>query len=378
MNLAPAQRRTRAPLEAAGPLRRFQLIEALRAMLALTVLLAHFTPYLPAAYVPVMRASLNAHAAVLLFIVISGFVITHVLMTRNYTYLTYIVARFCRLWPLFAVCVTIRTLYVLWKCPTFYCGADLASYLPWHAVMLHGVMPEEWLDRSAIMMLGPSWSISLEWQFYLVAPAIVWLLAKRAYLAFALLCAVACVTAATTWHLFGTTLTFPHGAFLPVSLRYFLLGVVSAWWLSAVPRDIGFGQAICAGALVYALTQMPVLAIWTSTLLLLNNPAADDNPVVRCALPLGALSYSIYLSHMIVMWWVVDAMRHAGWLRGPVYNTEIEGWAIAVMVGSTIALTLLASLLLNRFVEKPGMTTLRAWMLRRLQPRPRLAPQPAE
>jgi peptidoglycan/LPS O-acetylase OafA/YrhL len=41
--------------------------------------------------------------------------------------------------------------------------------------MLHGLVPEILLPNSSDTFLPPAWSISSEWQFYLVAPALIWL-----------------------------------------------------------------------------------------------------------------------------------------------------------------------------------------------------------
>jgi len=39
-----------------------------------------------------------------------------------------------------------------------------------HLTMLHGAVPDQILPGSSITYLPPAWSISVEWQFYLVAP----------------------------------------------------------------------------------------------------------------------------------------------------------------------------------------------------------------
>ena len=50
----------------------------------------------------------------------------------------------------------------LWK--------NAAYHIPLHLTLLHGVVPEKLLPSSATAFLGPAWSLSLEWQFYLIAP----------------------------------------------------------------------------------------------------------------------------------------------------------------------------------------------------------------
>ena len=44
--------------------------------------------------------------------------------------------------------------------------------------MLHGALPVHWLPESSGSLLNPAWSISTEWQFYLVIPLFFWLVRR--------------------------------------------------------------------------------------------------------------------------------------------------------------------------------------------------------
>lgn len=48
--------------------------------------------------------------------------------------------------------------------------ANIHWNIPLHLLMLHGVVPEVLVARAPGAFLAPAWSVSLEWQFYLVAP----------------------------------------------------------------------------------------------------------------------------------------------------------------------------------------------------------------
>ena len=84
-------------------MKKFAAIEGLRGWLAWTVVLCHFAP------ITNMEKGLGRHLvwaglyAVLVFIIISGFVITHLVTERSEPYRDYLLRRFMRIFPLFAV-----------------------------------------------------------------------------------------------------------------------------------------------------------------------------------------------------------------------------------------------------------------------------------
>ena len=136
--------------------------------------------------------------AVIVFMIVSGFVITHLIVERSEPYGVYLLRRFMRLFPVFAI-----TCAVGYFASTFY-AATLSrvswagdpnflllglkavassehqffwSHLFAHLTMLHGMISSDLLPFSLFAFNVPAWSVSLEWQFYLIAPALVSLLA---------------------------------------------------------------------------------------------------------------------------------------------------------------------------------------------------------
>src|SRR5690242_3337403 len=83
---------------------KFRSIEGLRGWLAWTVVLAHLA-FVSNLYARGLGGVLRqlAAPAVFVFIIISGFVITHLLHERSEPYSTYLLRRFMRIFPLFAV-----------------------------------------------------------------------------------------------------------------------------------------------------------------------------------------------------------------------------------------------------------------------------------
>ena len=84
-----------------------------------------------------------------------------------------------------------------------------------HASLLFGVLP-----RYSFATMLPDWSLSLEWQFYLACPALLWLW-RRVPWSFGVL-VLAC--AALTF--LGAR--YPEPSFLPLKLPYFLIGIAVA------------------------------------------------------------------------------------------------------------------------------------------------------
>src|ERR1700754_946146 len=85
-------------------MKRFQAIEGLRGVLAWAVVFSHLV-YFADTYTHGFggRIAHIGRPSVLIFIIVSGFVITHVLIERPEPYGSYLARRFMRIFPLFAV-----------------------------------------------------------------------------------------------------------------------------------------------------------------------------------------------------------------------------------------------------------------------------------
>lgn len=177
--------------------------------------------------------------AVNVFMVISGFVIAHLLMQGRETYWQYILRRGWRLLPLMlamiALAIAIRPLYEnAYVLNPFLSEHDMRAnrfqaektYWPWHILahvtMLHGAIPENVLKYASTTYLAPAWSISLEWQFYIFAPVFLSMLTikSRASIATMMVAFVICAVTAT-----GKLGTWSQDSFLPLMLTFFLIGM---------------------------------------------------------------------------------------------------------------------------------------------------------
>lgn len=380
-------------------MKRLPAIEGVRAYLALWVLAAHALAYAGCEDDGIRRglAKLLTEGtlAVDVFMAISGFVIFGLLDRGEEGYGQFVCRRFFRLYPLFAFLVLLAlplTRLDAWA--VAHAGQWMrAGTLDWvhqrvegewqnwgwnlalHLTMLHGVARNDWLGGWPLYaFLAPAWSVSLEWQFYLVAP-LAYGLAKGPEGGRVALCAVCA-------GLFYTGLNVNWGGgFLPMNTGFFFLGAVSYFvYKSGVLQAMaararaGVFPVACALAVMLFLLSgkqrifIPVCG-WMVFLALLGEP--ESSLSARWVLPLftnpaaqylGRISYSIYLSHQLVIIVVQAALAWAFPQLGKLAHLE-------VLLAATVAGTVGVSGLLYRYVEAPGMK-LGAVLAAKIRPAP--------
>jgi len=374
---------------AASP-HRLEAIEGFRAYLAFWVVICHAmwaSGYLASALPAIPELLLEGRYAVDVFIVISAFVIFLLLDKSRMSVGQFLTRRFFRLYPLFISLFLVAipiSLLDHWNVTHAgaYLGPRKVSYLTrliesgwqnvhWHsalhAVMLNGAVPERVLPNAPGAFLDPAWSVSLEWQFYLVAP-LAFALAISARPSRRIALAIGCLAliAMTRWPI----LHVAYGAALPFHVAYFAVGGASYFtykWYKRRDRDAGpFALGLCAGMILIGLGgpddpfRFVPAAVWAVFFgLLLESHASAawrivsplfTNPVAQY---LGRVSYSIYLSHILVM----TLLRYV-LLR---YAPELSRTAhFATLLAATAAGTIAVSALLYRYVEVPGIQLGRA------------------
>ena len=373
-------------------LHRLIPIEGLRAYLALWVLIGHAlweSGYRPQALSGLSKLILSGEYAVDLFIIISGFVIFLSLDKQRETYQQFIVRRFFRLFPvfivLFALAIPLSQLS-MWNVTQ--AGAYLTPddverligtvgswweniqwHLPLHLVMLHGMVPEVLLANAPSAFLIPAWSVSLEWQFYLVAPLAYALAVSSRPFSRLGLCAVCLAIFMATGHLLPSV---SHGAALPFKVELFFLGAASYFVYRQLSghllSDISFPVACSLAVFLFVLSgnSWPLIPVvlWVVFLgLILEQPTSFSsrlvsplltNPFVRY---LGRISYSMYLSHILV----IIVIQHALLMWVPQLSQTVHA---GVLLACTTVATLAASAGLYRFLETPGIQAGRALALR--------------
>ena len=326
----------------------------------------------------ILRQISNAGLAVDVFIILSGFVITLLLLRESLSYSSYLARRFFRLYPVYVISLVFSVVL------RHYLGQPegVRQGLPWvdpdeiaisaaahrsmiqyfwqhvvaHATMLHGALPRSVLPYAPQTFNGPAWSISLEWQFYLVAPMLLAMLRNlRRWLPVLLLIVLVAILSKRLT--IGDDAQFRAASFLPVRIHYFLIGMVCAVYFvhfravaAEYHRWIVLAVAALAGVSeVYFF--YPVL-IWLGFFyLILSDERGAIEAVRRLILLrparwLGRISYSLYLLHMPILYAVAGLIATA--------SPPGSRWRFAAtLLAVALPLTLALSALCYRYVEKP-------------------------
>lgn len=357
---------------------RFTAIEGMRAWLAWGVVLSHINQSLGldemfgGHWVWASRAG----EGVFVFIVISGFVITHLVLDKQEPYPRYLLRRAFRIFPAYWIG------YAIALAALPYAVASLA-HLPWvnnpaftwdelihnwadtmarhplaqlslHALLLQGVAPENLLPFSATAVLGPAWSLTLEWQFYLVAPAMIWALASQRWR----LAAVAAVLIG--YALFRANVFGQHmlPSFLPGAAYMFMIGIACRLGFRQA-QQVALPPEAALGCLVLGLIypELLWLGVWFALYVFLLNserwPAAQSVTanVFRAAFEselaqyLGARSYSVYILHLPILQMLTWALVS----HGVFTPNQLFGLLLVSVAASVLA----ASDILYRLVERP-------------------------
>lgn len=373
---------------------KIKSIEGLRGYLALWVVASHLLAFSGLeSHLPQSLGLLSQGGlAVDVFIIISGFVITLLLTRKQENYFDYLKRRFLRLFPLFFVMLLVSAAinpifnqnllnlqgnHLSAEFVDFFVErsrmwwANPGSYIMAALSLLHGLIPESILPHASTAFLGQGWSLSLEWQFYLVAPLLVAMLMPPTQIAKIIGGSIAILSIKQLYPNVG------YGAALPNHIEYFIIGILSFFAFQAVAHSssvlsqarssqedvtqafpwLSSCLAICWVVLLMGNAEpLLPLAIWA--IVLVQSMDLEQSPLNQAlkfllqnpvSLYFGQISYSLYLSHMIVL-----TITQAILIRlGLSQNLFQNGMALAFV-------TLFGSVILSHFtyhyIEMKAMT----------------------
>jgi peptidoglycan/LPS O-acetylase OafA/YrhL len=345
-------------------MQRLECLDGLRGLLAVYVLLGHMAPF---AVLPdrIQVAVSHGGAAVDVFFILSGLVITQSLLHVDGKAVPFLINRAARIYPVFLLVFALAAMVQPWSCGfermpwitsenaarTICVMADphgnLAEIVA-HLTMTHGLFPNGVLKDVWVSYLGSAWSLSTEWQFYLLALLIAGGGRRLCWALFGL------AAAAIAWRLAVPEAWQFSRAFLPNKAQFFALGVAS---VPVVRRESGAGLRyglVLALTLVICATQgaigkMVAPVLWTVCLGVQMLPDRVGTRAAGWLLRnsvaqyLGAISYCLYL---------VNEPIHK--LIGTVLSRVADGDATLftrLWVPAAIGLPILAAIWLHRYLE---------------------------
>jgi peptidoglycan/LPS O-acetylase OafA/YrhL len=361
-----------AAVRAQRPNRRVAELDGLRGLAALSVVVYHWFLVDPAnhggPYGPSLTAGMNwlyatplyglvaGQSMVLLFFVLSGFVLSLAWSDARQRVWRYLVARALRLYPLAWAASAIALVSI-----SLLGGSSRSGSALWVSLMLHSRLPSAphlfamiW-PFGTMGIDGPMWSLEQELRLSLLLPVLVWG-ARRVPAWLLTLCACSLIIEATM-----RTSDLSSWAWTPAAVGSFVLGIQMAghrsrlnqWW-----RGLGTPTRFVVGVAVLVSFWIPD---WANTSPLVQTYLKNLLPTAgACALIiaaqngglrqrlrsrpvvwLGRISYSLYLIHVVVLRLLVQ-IAPAG----------VPALALAP-VG--IVLSLALAEVLQRTVEKPGI-----------------------
>lgn len=354
-------------------MRRLECLDGLRGLLAVYVMLSHMAPF---AALPEWLTQPLSHggAAVDVFFILSGLVITRSLGSFVWQPRPFLIARTMRIFPTYLPVLALAVLVqpipadfaaLPWIGPDSQAHgiwaqgwpADWAAELVAHLTMTHGLFPACVLPNVWVSFLGAAWSLSTEWQFYvLVLFAGRWLRSDRHdRLPLLALGFLALATAGIAWQAAAPAPWQFSRAFLPLKAHYFALGIASAALLQGQTRlytpILGAGLGLIAAQGDWDKLLVPLF--WTLCLGAERVPAAPGlrlvGRVLRCQPMLwcGAISYPLYLVNEPIQ-------KPLGFILGRIAAGDPALFTV-LWVPLALVLPLWAAAWLHRRVEVPAM-----------------------
>ncbi|WP_317728289.1 acyltransferase family protein [Achromobacter xylosoxidans] len=341
-------------------------LEGVRGIMALWVVIAHVLGALPAIPGPVPNGIYSVYP-VYVFIILSGFVIFSMLDREKVPYGRYLLARALRIFPVYWLVLALSVLSLTFAADVLRASpigfstegrlfiidvakSNLAAHVLLHIPLLQGLPPTVILPYSALTIVGQAWSLTLEWQFYIVAPLLFWMARsinkKKAQL-------TVLAVSSVCWLL----TPYMDGGFIGSYLPMFMVGFLSYFFYrNVVPRLSkewlgGIAAVSFAGSLIFLKEYAVPVAIWVALLYFIcaDSRTENGNEVARLlrgrALTyLGKISYPLFLGHMQVLFGCM-------WLANKVGLQGVP--RIVLLPVLTIGAAILFADCVHRVVERP-------------------------
>ncbi|MCW1886650.1 acyltransferase [Luteolibacter flavescens] len=347
--------------------KHYPVLDGIRGLAILLVMLSHF---LKAGHEVTTatwwgRLSLGGFVGVDLFFVLSGFLITGILLKSRMdtprAFGVFYARRALRIFPLY---YTVLALVFL-LCPA---GQDSPW---WYFLFLSNIgstVKGTWLDHPAGVDLGHFWSLAVEEQFYMVWPFLVAFLPRRHLEKVCLACLVIAPAVHYALHYSGN----PIGSYMFTPTR--LNTLAGGAWLAIVFQDQDQARwaalsrwagrvCLAAGAITVAGLIFPQQVslvpfspfLWGSLVVLAlgSRGVLEGALSSRPLLTLGRLSYGLYILHSLFDPWLKGTL-HDRWIMGALGGQPLV--ALGVFTLAAFALSLLAAQASWLLLERPCLS----------------------
>ncbi|EOF4705818.1 acyltransferase family protein [Klebsiella oxytoca] len=342
-------------------------LEGLRGIMALWVVAGHAFAAMPLLSHKIPANLLNTKA-VDVFIMLSGFVIFFMLDNKRQSYSTYLTQRFFRIFPIYLVALFASlftldfSMYVLTHSPEAPATLSRISFINYyynspvmnlasHIFLLQGIVPGKMLEGSSFTILGQAWSVSVEWQFYLIAPFIFAMLnglyRTRNFLIVIFLLSV-----------FFVCGKFLDKGFLGHNLLAFSVGYLTFYFYKNIAHKLNKTQLHITVSVFILMSIVAMkkdcipFVIWGVCFyfVLIKENFGSESFICNMlnsllVSHLGKISYSVYMVHMLVVYIMMYFML-AGASTVPLYMYILFPVAC-------IAVSVFISSLTYQYVEKP-------------------------
>lgn len=362
---------------------RYRTLDSVRGVAAFAVLLHHAVMTFPGGgedrqgllengfrahdawlYATPLRLLVSGPAAVLLFFVLSGFVLTLSLKSeKRPNYPAFAVSRFARIWLPFAVAIlasaALSSFLAARPVPSTSTWFRLGT---WHEPLTIGnIIRHLAMTGTATDLDNPMWSLIHELRISFIFPALVlltvrcraWALISSALLTIACILVVGNVSLPTllvSWVQTGTYIYFfvigiliaAHADRARARLESLPRVAIAVLWLLALvgltiaPADTSRVSTLTNGMLLLVSGLAAGLIIALSII----GGRAERLLSARAPRALGRISYSLYLTHIIVIASVVHAFAGR--------------WPLPLAVGVALPLAIIIADLCQRYIEAPS------------------------
>lgn len=352
---------------------RIAALDSVRGIAALLVVLHHATFTLDDKPAKWLFAVVGGRPSVIVFFVLSGYVLAHSLIRRDEPLLPFAIRRICRIWLPFAVALLIAAgaRYLVDPHP-------IAALTEWFGRTWPASVTPEMIVRHLLMtgsegdtqLDGVAWSLVYEVRISLFFPIIVaatvrWptaALISALLLHVASAAAIGCDAHCEPYYSISfrnaLAVTSYFVVFFVAGIWIRLCGGVFSRLVSTVPV---WGIAICAAVLLSIKADLSLL-LGAALIIGAAATGAFDRLLLRpIPLWLGRVSYSLYLVHMIVMLGLVYS-----------FHEYLPMWEILPM---SVALSLVLSEGFYRLVEAKAQRLGKFLVKLSVKPRPAAASQ---